>query len=81
MDGVAHLGGIGIDTVEAEVQAAARGAFPTRGDEDDELDSGGEYQWRRDGEYHLFNPQTPSTSCSTPPAAGSTPSTATTPAS
>ena len=22
------------------------------------LDSGGEYQWRRDGEYHLFNPDT-----------------------
>jgi glutamate synthase domain-containing protein 2 len=24
----------------------------------DELNSGGEYQWRRDGEYHLFNPDT-----------------------
>ena len=23
-----------------------------------ELDPGGEYQWRRDGEYHLFNPDT-----------------------
>ena len=23
-----------------------------------ELESGGEYQWRRDGEYHLFNPET-----------------------
>ncbi len=23
-----------------------------------ELDSGGEYQWRRDGEVHLFNPET-----------------------
>ena len=23
-----------------------------------ELDRGGEYQWRRDGEYHLFNPET-----------------------
>jgi glutamate synthase (ferredoxin) len=22
------------------------------------LDAGGEYQWRQDGEYHLFNPQT-----------------------
>ena len=22
------------------------------------MDSGGEYQWRRDGEYHLFNPET-----------------------
>ena len=24
----------------------------------DELNPGGEYQWRRDGEYHLFNPDT-----------------------
>src|SRR5204863_643965 len=23
-----------------------------------ELDGGGEYQWRREGEYHLFNPET-----------------------
>ena len=53
-----RLGGIGIDTVEAEVKQRHGAAFPTRGDEDDELDSGGEYQWRRDGEYHLFNPDT-----------------------
>ncbi len=53
-----RLAGIGIDTVEEEVRQRHRAAFPTRGDEDDELDSGGEYQWRRDGEYHLFNPDT-----------------------
>ena len=53
-----RLGGIGIDTVEDEVKQRHRAAFPARGDENDELDSGGEYQWRRDGEYHLFNPDT-----------------------
>ena len=53
-----RLEGIGIDTVEEEVKQRHGAAFPTRGDEDDELDSGGEYQWRRDGEYHLFNPDT-----------------------
>ncbi|MDP6582232.1 MAG: glutamate synthase large subunit, partial [Vicinamibacterales bacterium] len=53
-----RIGGIGIDTVAAEVQQRHRRAFPTRGDEGRELDSGGEYQWRRDGEYHLFNPET-----------------------
>ena len=53
-----RLAGIGIDTVEEEVKQRHGAAFPTRGDEDDELDSGGEYQWRRDGEYHLFNPDT-----------------------
>ena len=53
-----RVGGIGIATVAAEVQRRHQRAFPTRGDEDGELDSGGEYQWRRDGEYHLFNPET-----------------------
>ena len=53
-----RIGGIGIDTVAAEVQKRHQRAFPTRGAEDGELDSGGEYQWRRDGEYHLFNPET-----------------------
>ncbi len=33
-------------------------AFPTRPVNAAALDVGGEYQWRRDGEYHLFNPQT-----------------------
>ena len=32
--------------------------FPERGLDDDELETGGEYQWRRDGEYHLFSPET-----------------------
>ncbi|MCH6552446.1 MAG: hypothetical protein IH804_10640, partial [Planctomycetes bacterium] len=53
-----RVGGIGIDMVAAEAQRRHQRAFPTRGDEDGELDSGGEYQWRRDGEYHLFNPET-----------------------
>ena len=33
-------------------------AFGARPAGPDELDGGGEYQWRRDGEYHLFNPET-----------------------
>ena len=53
-----RIGGIGIDTVAEEVVRRHGRAFPDRGREDDELDSGGEYQWRRDGEYHLFNPET-----------------------
>ena len=53
-----RIGGIGIDTVAAEVLQRHERAFPTRGREDSELESGGEYQWRRDGEYHLFNPET-----------------------
>ena len=37
-----------------------------------ELEVGGEYQWRREGEYHLFNPDTVFKLCSTPPAPAST---------
>ena len=33
-------------------------AFGPRPAGPEELDGGGEYQWRRDGEYHLFNPET-----------------------
>ena len=53
-----RVGGIGIETIAAEARLRHQRAFPTRGDEACELDSGGEYQWRRDGEYHLFNPET-----------------------
>ena len=53
-----RLGGIGIETVAAEVIRRHGRAYPERGRDDDQLDSGGEYQWRRDGEYHLFNPET-----------------------
>ncbi len=53
-----RLGGVGIETVAEEALHRHRQAFPERGRADDELESGGEYQWRRDGEYHLFNPET-----------------------
>jgi glutamate synthase (ferredoxin) len=53
-----RIGGIGIETVTDEVTRRHAKAFPQRGRKDDELESGGEYQWRRDGEYHLFNPET-----------------------
>ena len=33
-------------------------AYPQRGHRPQELDGGGDYQWRRDGEFHLFNPET-----------------------
>ena len=33
-------------------------AFPGRVVKKPDLAWGGEYQWRRDGEYHLFNPDT-----------------------
>jgi glutamate synthase (NADPH/NADH) large chain len=50
-----RLGGAGLDVIAAEVEQRHRRAFDDTGSE---LDSGGDYQWRRDGEVHLFNPET-----------------------
>ncbi|MEX0332087.1 MAG: glutamate synthase large subunit [Puniceicoccaceae bacterium] len=52
--------GVGINEIAEEVLRRHRKAFPDRHVEDDEraLDPGGMYQWRRKGEYHLFNPRT-----------------------
>ena len=54
------LGGIGLAEVAAEVSARHSMAYPDRPSEraHRELEVGGEYQWRREGEYHLFNPET-----------------------
>ena len=41
-----------------EVARRHEKAYPRRMSGEADLDWGGEYQWRRDGEYHLFNPQT-----------------------
>jgi glutamate synthase (NADPH/NADH) large chain len=55
-----RLGGVGLDVLAAEVAARHAQAFPARPAEraHRELEVGGEYQWRREGEYHLFNPDT-----------------------
>src|SRR6266545_4459732 len=53
-----RISGVGIDIVAQEVLARHHRAYPDRPVGPPELDWGGEYQWRRDGEYHLFNPET-----------------------
>ena len=53
-----RIGGVGIDVIAEEVQQRHLRAFPQREPGQPELEWGGEYQWRRDGEYHLFNPET-----------------------
>ena len=57
---VSRLGGIGLDEISAEVAARHAAAHPTRPSEraHRKLELGGEYQWRREGETHLFNPET-----------------------
>ena len=53
-------GGITLDDIAADVAARHELAYLDRPDEraHRELEVGGEYQWRREGEYHLFNPET-----------------------
>ena len=53
-----RVGGIGIDVVAEEVRRRHQHGFPQRPVGPPDLDAGGEYQWRRDGEHHLFNPET-----------------------
>ncbi|MBI2216597.1 MAG: glutamate synthase large subunit [Candidatus Rokubacteria bacterium] len=48
--------GIGIGVVAEEVRRRHARAFPERPVGPAELDWGGEYQWRRDGEFHQVNP-------------------------
>src|SRR6266496_3677838 len=55
-----RLGGIGFDVLAGEASARHARAFPARGAvvPHRQLAAGGEYQWRRDGEPHLFSPET-----------------------
>jgi glutamate synthase (NADPH/NADH) large chain len=53
-----RLGGAGVSAISEEVRRRHERAFGGQPAGPVELDSGGEYQWRRDGEYHLFNPET-----------------------
>jgi glutamate synthase (ferredoxin) len=50
--------GIGLKELAQEVLTRHQKAFPERQVNGQVLDAGGFYQWREDGEYHLFNPQT-----------------------
>ncbi|GAB3675314.1 glutamate synthase large subunit [Angustibacter aerolatus] len=55
-----QLGGIGLDVVAAETARRHASAYPPDGVKlaHRRLDVGGEYQWRREGEPHLFDPET-----------------------
>ena len=55
------LGGIGLDVIAEEVARRHATAYPRGGiaaSSHRELEIGGEYQWRREGEPHLFDPET-----------------------
>ena len=53
-----RVGGIGINEIAEETLYHHHRAFANRDARPPGLLDGGQYQWRRDGEYHLFNPET-----------------------
>lgn len=53
-----RVAGIGIETIAEEVLIRHRKAYPDVEGGVEDLDVGGFYQWRKDGEYHMINPNT-----------------------
>ena len=55
-----RLGGVGFEELAKEVAERHRRAYPADGVQPPHrtLQVGGEYQWRREGDPHLFNPRT-----------------------
>ncbi|RMD82020.1 MAG: glutamate synthase large subunit, partial [Candidatus Dadabacteria bacterium] len=53
-----RIGGVGFDVLTEEALSRHRRAFRPELPDEHPLDPGGQYQWRRRGEFHLFNPET-----------------------
>jgi glutamate synthase (ferredoxin) len=53
-----RIGGAGLEVVAEESCRRHAQAWSAAGDHALSLEPGGEYQWRREGEHHLFNPDT-----------------------
>jgi glutamate synthase (ferredoxin) len=53
-----RIQGADLDAIAREAVARHSHAFPNREVNGHTLDVGGEYQWRKDGEAHLFSPET-----------------------
>jgi glutamate synthase (NADPH/NADH) large chain len=55
-----QLGGIGIEVIHSEIASRHASAYPVdiATNPHETLETGGEYQWRREGPPHLFNPET-----------------------
>ncbi|WP_304454294.1 glutamate synthase large subunit [Nocardiopsis sp. YSL2] len=53
-----RLGGVGFDVLAEEVAIRHRRAHTANANAHRRLEVGGEYQWRREGEPHLFSPET-----------------------
>ncbi len=52
-----RIGGTGLDGIIDETIQRHNDAYAQRGVRDVSLNSGGVYQWKKDGEFHLWNPE------------------------
>jgi glutamate synthase domain-containing protein 2/glutamate synthase domain-containing protein 1/glutamate synthase domain-containing protein 3 len=55
---VSRIEGVDLDVIARESQMRHDYAYLTSPTLDGELDAGGQYQWRRRGEHHMYNPVT-----------------------
>ncbi len=55
---VSRIGGLKLDDIAREALVKHRQAYPKIAASTPKLEVGGLYQWKRRGEFHLFNPQT-----------------------
>jgi len=55
---ISRIDGMGLDEIAKEILAKHELAFAKKSSPVDRLTEGGVYQWKRRGEFHLFNPQT-----------------------
>src|SRR6266436_4776262 len=53
-----RIGGVGLDVIAEEARLRHKRAFPDRSAHEPALGGGGQYSYRREGELHLFNPET-----------------------
>ncbi|PIQ87356.1 MAG: glutamate synthase large subunit [Candidatus Omnitrophica bacterium CG11_big_fil_rev_8_21_14_0_20_43_6] len=54
---VSRINGASLEVIFRETLIRHQGAFPLRPVKENPLASGGVYQWKRDGEFHLWNPE------------------------
>jgi glutamate synthase (NADPH/NADH) large chain len=52
-----RIKGVGLDVIAQESLERHRKGFPPINVDGKVLETGGFYQWRRDGEYHMYNPE------------------------
>ncbi|MDI6403136.1 glutamate synthase central domain-containing protein, partial [Balneolaceae bacterium ANBcel3] len=53
-----RIGGIGLDIIAREAELRHATAYPAIQVNGTVLEEGGQYKWRKNGEYHMYNPET-----------------------